>query len=201
MAICFSAFISSSVYPNFFAISSDIFLSSASLLGVAVIPKTFVVSSWFSNNLFNASSHFSAPVLCNSSNIIKSYCFSNVSLPAFVIKLWYVANCKFLNTSAIILSLLFPDVPILPWIFSIILSFVCSNISFDGAKYSIFLSFLGYGIFSNWLFSISISSWVLPYCNISVNATYVFPPPVGNITLANLLSLKTSFVLSIATCW
>ena len=43
-AICFSALISSSVYPNFFAISSDIFLSSTSLVGVAVIPNTLVSS-------------------------------------------------------------------------------------------------------------------------------------------------------------
>ena len=43
-AICFLFFISSSVYPNFLAFSSDMSLPSTSLTGVAVIPKTLTFS-------------------------------------------------------------------------------------------------------------------------------------------------------------
>ena len=186
IAICFPTFTSSSVYallyflPIFKANSSAIFLPSASRSGVAVIPNIFVCSSCDSNNSSNFFCHFSAPVLCNSSNTIKSYLLSFNISPFLCNKLWYVASSKFGNTSFIIWSGVLFNVPFVPWIFSIIYFLIWSNISFDGAKYSI-LSFL--------------------CSNSSVIATKLFPAPVGNIIDANCLSSNFLFALFTALCW
>ena len=180
IAICSLLCTSSFVYPSFKAISSAIFLSSMSLVGVAVIPNTFVFSSWLSNNLFNFPSHLLAPVLCNSSNTIKPYLSFITSFPLCANNPGYVSNLIFGNTSAIISSFDFPSVPCLPCIYSIIRSLVCSSISFCGARYSIGSSLCS---------------------NSSVKATKVFPAPVGKTTDANLFSSKISSVFSTAFLW
>ena len=186
IAICSPFFTSSSVYalPYFFPIlsanSSAIFLPSASRSGVAVIPKIFVCSSCDSNNSSNFFCHLSAPVLCSSSKIIKSYLLFASSSFFLCNKLWYVANSKFGNTSFTTSSADLFNVPFVPWIFSTIYFFIWFNISLDGAKYNIGSSLCA---------------------NSSEIATKLFPAPVGNITDANCFSSNFLFALFTALCW
>ena len=119
-ARCFLCFTSSSVYPNFLAVSSAISLPSTSLTGVAVIPNTFTFSFWLSNNPSIFPSHSLAPVLCNSSNTIIPYCSFITSCPLLASNPEYVSNDILGNISAIISSSVFPTVFCFPCTYFII---------------------------------------------------------------------------------